>query len=79
MRNNFSATRMRAITRNQEVKYDLLSREIMELDILAEAVKERSSEKEDFFDGRVATPYGVSSHVHIPRIDAAGAPWTVWR
>ena len=64
VRHNFSVTRMRAIAGNRQVKYHLLSRKIKEFVSPLDAVKEQSSEEKDFVDGRVATPYGVSTHVY---------------
>ncbi|MCA9034726.1 MAG: hypothetical protein KDA91_06325, partial [Planctomycetaceae bacterium] len=63
---NFSVTGTRVIAGNREAEFDLLSREVMEIVIPADAVPTDGHDGKSSIDIHVATPYGVSPHVHIP-------------
>lgn len=68
--NNFSVTGTRVIAGNRAFEPTLLSREVMEVTIPGDAAV--STEQDPLLDGvpfidiHVATPYGVSQHVHVP-------------
>ncbi len=70
---NFSVTGTKVIAGNQVVDHVLLSREVMEITIPASALS-TLVDGEKKIDIHVATPYGVSQHLHIPFEEAEKAP-----
>jgi hypothetical protein len=66
---NFSVTGTRVIAGNELAEHTLLSREVMEIVIPASA-----QSSDDEIDIHVATPYGVSQHLHIPLKKAPEVP-----
>ena len=78
---NFSVTGTRVIIGNQAVRPRLLSREVMEVTIPSDVqVSEdlRDGKEGKFVDIHVATPYGVSQHIHVPVDSTAEAPQLAW-
>ncbi|MFM8478467.1 MAG: hypothetical protein ACKOEO_22000, partial [Planctomycetaceae bacterium] len=70
---NFSVTGTKVIAGNQGVDHVLLSREVMEITIPAAALSTLVDRKKEI-DIHVATPYGVSQHLHIPFEEAEKPP-----
>jgi bacterioferritin-associated ferredoxin len=70
---NFSVTGTKVIAGNQVVDHVLLSREVMEITVPAGALS-TLVDGEKQIDIHVATPYGVSQHLHIPFEEAEKAP-----
>lgn len=65
--NHFSVHDTRVVAAGHAVQADLISRQVMQVKI--PAVKNLIGEKDDLFiDVHVATPYGVSEHLHIPAL-----------
>jgi len=82
---NFNVNVTQVVIGGQECTYELLSREVMKVTVpkdlrtveVTEFVNDegkRKEKKEERFEARVATPYGVSGHVYIPVATVPDAP-----
>ncbi|MCR9200074.1 MAG: hypothetical protein NXI04_15675 [Planctomycetaceae bacterium] len=80
--NNFSVHDTHVVAGNRDVKYDLISRQVMRVVIPAgvQTIDNtkcrtgtlRCEEPRRVVDVHIATPYGVTQHLHVPVKDDAG-------
>lgn len=85
---NFNVTTCKLIAGNQQIEFELLSRQILVATLPAGLPVIRDEKLDEgkidqyggYIDAHLATPYGVSGHLLIPvvRTDTAAAPQTGW-